>query len=134
MVIQVFFRVDGGKTDGLGHIKRCISLSKSLKNRSVFHRPVFIINKKNLTSKNIIINNKCKYLQVNGKINSKKDTLELTKILSFNEPKILILDSKRISKNYVYKLKKYSKVIIFEDEKKYNSNPNLLIKDRKSVV
>ena len=127
MLTQVFFRVDGGKIDGLGHIKRCISLSKSFKNRSVFNRPVFIINKKNSISKKILINNKCKYLEVNGKINSKKDTLEIIKILSFNKQNILILDSKRISKEYVTNLKNYSKVIIFEDEKKYNSNPNLLI-------
>lgn len=127
MLIHVFFRVDGGKNDGLGHIKRCISLSKSIKNRSVFYRPVFIINKKNSTSKIILIKNDCKYLEVNGKINSVKETLELKKILLLNKPSILILDSKRISKNYVTDLKKFSKVIIFEDEKKYFSNPHLLI-------
>ncbi len=127
MIYHIFFRVDGGLEDGLGHIKRCITLSKNLKKNSKFHKPIFIVNKNNQVSKNILKNNRCIYLSVDGKINSKKEISELIKILSFNEPKILIIDSKRIKKNYITILKKYSKVIIFEDEKKYNANPNLII-------
>lgn len=127
MIHHVFFRVDGGFEDGLGHIKRCITLSKTLKKNFQFYEPVFIVNKNNQVSKNILKNNKCIYLGVDGKINSKKETSELIKKLSFNEPKILIIDSKRVKKKYVNVLKKYSKVIVFEDEKKYNVNPNLII-------
>ena len=127
MTNHVFFRVDGGAVDGLGHIKRCITLSKILKKESKFYEPVFIVNKNNQVSKNILHNNNCTYLEVNGRINTKKEILELIKILSFESSKILIIDSKRIKKKYVTILKKYTKIIIFEDEKKYNANPNLLI-------
>ena len=124
---HIFFRVDGGSVDGLGHIKRCITLSKTFHKNSKFHKPTFIVNKHNQVSKNILINNDCIYFEVDGEINTKKEILGLTKILSFHEPKILIIDSKRIKKKYITVLKKYSKVIIFEDEKKYNTNPNLII-------
>ena len=127
MAHHIFFRVDGGAVDGLGHIKRCITLSKTLKKKSKFYEPIFIINKNNQVSKNILNNNNCTYLEVNGRINTKKEIPELIKILSFKTPKILIIDSKKINKKYVTILKKYTKIIIFEDEKKYNANPNLLI-------
>jgi UDP-2,4-diacetamido-2,4,6-trideoxy-beta-L-altropyranose hydrolase len=124
---HLFFRADGGRDDGLGHIKRCISLYKTIKKNFKFCKPEFIVNKNNTTSIEILKNNDCKYLTVDGKVNTKKEILNLIKILSSYKIKILIIDSKRIDKNYISILKKYSKVVIFEDEKKYNVNPNLVI-------
>ena len=127
MNLKIFFRVDGGSEDGLGHIKRCISIAKIIKRRNKLLKPVFIINKKNKTSKSILNKNGFSYFEVNGKINSKKEITDIVKILSYHKPKILIVDSKLIDKDYVTLLKKFSKIIIFEDEKKYNTNPDLLI-------
>jgi len=123
----IFLRVDGGAIDGLGHIKRCINLSKSIEKKFKFYQPIFIVNRNNSVSKKILDNNNCIFFEVGGKVNTKKETDDLIKILAFNHPKILIIDSKRITKNYVSILKKCSKVVIFEDEKKYNSNPDLII-------
>ncbi len=127
MVREIFFRVDGGLEDGLGHIKRCITLYKNIQNNPKFNKPTFIVNKNNEISKNVLRNNNCVYLEVEGKVNTKKEILELIKIVSGKNSKILIIDSKRINKKYINTLKKYSKIIIFEDEKKYNANPDLII-------
>ncbi|MDB3987462.1 hypothetical protein N9422_02670 [Candidatus Pelagibacter sp.] len=124
---EIFFRVDGGLEDGLGHIKRCITLSKTIEKNPKFNKPIFIVNKNNEISKRVLKNNNCFYLGVEGKVNTKKEILELIKIISGKNQKILIIDSKRINKKYITTLKKHSKIIIFEDEKKYNTNPDLII-------
>ena len=123
---KVFFRVDGGSWDGLGHIKRCITLAKTIKKKNFF-QPIFIVNKYNKISKNILKKNNFFYYEVNGRVNSKNEIKNLTKILSLKKPKILVVDSKLINKKYISTLKKFSKVVIFEDEKKYKANPDLII-------
>ncbi len=123
----LFIRVDGGKEDGLGHIKRCISLANVVAKNKNFFDPIFIINKNNNISKTILIKNNFLFFEVNGKINTKNELNDLNNILKFDNKKFLIIDSKRVSRRYVTSLKKYAKVITFEDEKKYNTNSDLLI-------
>ena len=60
--------MDGGKEDGLGHIKRCISLANVVAKNKNFD-PIFIINKNNI-SKTILIKITL-FFEVNGKINTK---------------------------------------------------------------
>lgn len=127
MKVLTCFRVDGGKIDGLGHLKRCIFLSKEIKKNSLFKKPFFIVNKKNKISKNILNKNQLSFQEVNGRVNTKRELNELIKILKNKKPKILIIDSKRIDKEYIVSIKKYCKVVIFEDEKTYNSNPHLIV-------
>ena len=123
----VFLRADGGHVDGLGHIKRCISLYKTIKKDFNHCIPIFIVNKNNFISIKILKINNCKYLTVNGRVNTKNEVLDLTKILTFYKSKVLIIDSKRINKKYISYLKNFSKIVVFEDEKKYNFKPDLLI-------
>lgn len=127
MYKYLFLRVDGGRIDGLGHIKRCLSLYKTIVKNFKIYRPKFIINKNNPTSIKILKKNNCNFLTVNGSVNTKKEILDLTKILLSYKSKILIIDSKRINATYINFLKKFSKVVIFEDEKKYKIKPNVLI-------
>ena len=47
---QVFFRVDGGPKDGLGHIKRCITLSKTIGQYPNSIKPIFVLNSINTIS------------------------------------------------------------------------------------
>ena len=96
---QVFFRVDGGPKDGLGHIKRCFTLSKSIGQNQKFKKPIFVLNRKNTISQKIIKKNKCRYLLVDGQINSKNELNEFIKILLTHKPKVLVIDSKELIKN-----------------------------------
>ncbi len=123
----LFIRVDGGKDDGLGHIKRCISISNIIEKNKNFIEPIFLINKNNKTSKEILKNNNKLFFEVNGKVNSRNELIDLKKLLNFDKNKIILLDSKRISKNYVNYLKKFATVVLFEDEKSFNSNSDLVI-------
>ena len=114
--------------DGLGHIKRCITLSKTIGQNPKFKKPIFVLNRKNTISQKIIKKNKCRYLLVDGQINSKNELNEFIKILLTHKPKILVIDSKRINKKYISIVNKYSKIVIFEDEKKkFNVKYDLLI-------
>ncbi len=123
----LFIRVDGGKDDGLGHIKRCISISNIIEKNKNFIEPIFLINKNNKTSKEILKNNNKLFFEVNGKVNSRNELIDLKKLLNFDKNKIILLDSKRISKNYVNYLKKFARVVLFEDEKSFNSSSDLVI-------
>ena len=51
--------------------KRCITLSKEISKNPKFKKPIFVLNKFNDISQKIIKKNNCRFILVNGKVNSK---------------------------------------------------------------
>ena len=105
--MKIAFRVDGNKTLGLGHVKRCISIANNLKNKNIscFFITQFKQTKKLLESKGFhvfLINKENEYLQIN-------------QILAKEFCSKLVIDSKRKSiKNLLKKLNKKFKIILID--------------------
>lgn len=105
--MEIAFRVDGNKTLGLGHVKRCISIANNLKNKKItcFFITQFKQTKKLLESKGFpvfLINKQNEYLQIN-------------QILEKESCSKLVIDSKRKSiKSLLKKLNKKFKIILID--------------------
>jgi UDP-2,4-diacetamido-2,4,6-trideoxy-beta-L-altropyranose hydrolase len=118
--MNVIFRVDAGKTLGMGHLNRCLSIANQLKQTK--HESIFVI-------KNKITLEKIQEFGFETIIMSKneKEWLFLKKISKEKKSKIIIFDSKRKSLEIVTKkLKRYLKIVII-DNIKYSKFSDLLI-------
>ena len=87
--MKIAFRVDSSKKLGLGHVKRCVPLAKSLeeKNISVLFMTQFIETRNFLQSKGFIV----------FTIKQKSESVEVNKILKKEHCTKLVIDSKRKS-------------------------------------
>jgi len=106
--MKIAFRVDSGKKLGLGHVKRCVPLAKSLeeKNISILFITQFIETQKFLQSKGFIV-----FL-----IKLKSESIEVNQILKKEHCTKLVIDSKRKSvENLLKNLDNKIKVIMIDN-------------------
>jgi len=111
--MKIVFRTNGGKNIGLGHIYRCLSLAKAIKNENEKVEITFISNKE---SSELIQKNNYKFIGSN-----KFDEDDIRQIKK-QKPDIIIFDSYLADDEYLKQLKEIAKLIIFDDNNDiYNS-------------
>ncbi len=118
--MKVFFRTNGGKSIGLGHIYRCLSLANAIKDENKKAEITFISNKE---SSEIIEKNNYNFI-----LSNQFDEGDIKKIKNQN-PDIIIFDSYLADDEYLKQLKQIAKLIIFDDNNDiYNSEiPDIII-------
>ncbi|WGS63898.1 PseG/SpsG family protein [Marinitoga aeolica] len=116
--MKIVFRTNGGKSIGLGHVFRCISLAKAIRVINPNARIVFISNDE---TKELITKNDFEY------VNSENFS-DINSIHKEN-PDLIVFDSYLANNNYLVKLKKISKLAIFDDNNDiYDSSiPDIII-------
>jgi UDP-2,4-diacetamido-2,4,6-trideoxy-beta-L-altropyranose hydrolase len=111
--MKIVFRTNGGKNIGLGHIYRCLSLAKAIKNENKKAEITFISKQE---SSEIIKKNNYKFIGSN-----KFDEDDIRQIKK-QKPDIIIFDSYLADDEYLNQLKEIAKLIIFDDNNDiYNS-------------
>lgn len=123
--MRIVFRTNGGKNIGLGHIYRCLSLAKAIKDENKKAKKndieiTFISNKETIE-----LIQKNNYKIINSDEFNEKDIQKIKK----QSPNIIIFDSYLADDEYLKQLKQISKLIIFDDNNDiYNSKiPNKII-------
>jgi UDP-2,4-diacetamido-2,4,6-trideoxy-beta-L-altropyranose hydrolase len=117
--MKIAFRVDSSKKLGLGHVKRCVPLAKSLeeKNISVLFITQFTETQNFLQSKDFIV----------FTIKQKSESVEINQILKKEHCTKLVIDSKRKSiENLLKNLDDKIKVILI-DNFQFSNHTDLII-------
>jgi len=122
----IFFRVDGGNVWGIsmGHIHRCLLLSKLLKNQ---YDIVFIM-KNYIDGVNFVKNKNYKVITIEKEVNNTKTLIDLCNIY---RPNTIIFDLYRIDdqKFFQYTRNNNIKTIVFDIIGKCNVVPDVLFND-----
>lgn len=116
--MKIIFRTNGGKNIGLGHVFRCISLAKAIREINQNANIVFFSNDE---TKDLITKNDFEY--VNSEV-----FLDINLIHKKN-PDLIVFDSYLANNDYLLNLKKISKLAIFDDNNDiYDSSiPDIII-------
>ena len=116
----IIFRVDSGVRIGSGHMFRCITLAKALKN----HNIIFLCKEISLEFRKLCKNNNFQiyYIRKNRSLEKKidsnldsKKTIEIIIRKKIN-PDLIIIDNYYINNNWEKALKKYVKKIVVIDD------------------
>ncbi len=125
--MKILFRTAGGrdvkKQLGMGHIFRCINLSKELKKHEIY----FLIEDFGGVTKTLReyeFRNVWKIRSNQRNVDDMKQTLD---IIEKRKIDVLIIDRFNISKNYVKELKKVVKVVVISDLKNINYDADLVV-------
>jgi len=117
-MVKILFRCDGGTAPeiGSGHIYRCLSLAKNLVSKNIIKKKEVIFLTRNdqgyTFGKKILKNSGFRYKLIYiGKFNSQLESEYISKF----SPKLVILDKLKTTISFINKLKKKSKIIIFDD-------------------
>ena len=126
-VIRVLFRTAGGRAKGkelgLGHIYRSINLAKSLKPNKIYFLVEDYGGAKEILKKNGFSNIETIRENVKELQDYKKTELQIKKL----KIDIVIIDRYKISKSYIKKLSKISKVVVISDLRDVSFNANLIV-------
>lgn len=116
---KIAFRTNAGKDIGYGHVFRCLALAKALCRESDRLDIVFIINEEAV---NIIVENGFNHIVSNNLQND----IEIIKNL---EADLVVFDSYLANNEYLKRVKKVSKLMLFDDNNDiYDSRiPNILL-------
>ena len=125
--IKVFFRVDAGVEDGLGHMKRCLILANSFTRSELFYKPEFITYSPDLIGVGILTSENYSYLSSQDCVASEQDAKYVISILNKYTYPVFIVDSKFATNQYVEEMKYNAFVICLDDEKYRTFTPDILI-------
>jgi len=125
--LRILFRTSGGraikKQLGLGHINRCVSLAKVLKNCEIY----FLIEDYGGVVEFIKRNKIKNIVELRKNIDVKSDIYETkTQIIGKNID-ILIVDKYNIKLKYIRYLKKFVKIVVISDLKKVDFPADLVV-------
>ena len=124
--MKILFRTSGGSNPknelGMGHIYRCMNLSKKFKS----HETLFLIEDFGSVKK-LLKDNSEKVLELNPGINENQDIEETKSCIKKNQIDILIIDKYGLKNNYVKTLKKKIKTVVITDLHKNNYDADLII-------
>ncbi|PKM94932.1 MAG: UDP-2,4-diacetamido-2,4,6-trideoxy-beta-L-altropyranose hydrolase [Firmicutes bacterium HGW-Firmicutes-1] len=135
-MLKILFRVDGSQRIGMGHIIRCLSLAKELKNAGV--EVAFITKHKEGESK--VISSGFKAFRIPCDIEdssegfyygSPEDLIEesgyIINLISNVKPQILIIDSYNVSMDFFSALKQEVKTVYIDDINRFNYPVDMII-------
>jgi spore coat polysaccharide biosynthesis predicted glycosyltransferase SpsG len=112
--MKILFRTSGGSNPknelGMGHIYRCINLSKKLES----HENLFLIEDFGSVTK-LFKENNLKIIKLRSDISEHEDIEKTIRCVKQNKIDILIIDRYGIKNSYVKALKKQVKVVVITD-------------------
>lgn len=124
MIKSIGIRADGGSNIGMGHIMRCMAISKELLERNI---DVFFISKFCKEVNDIFINQDIKFINIYSE-NLDDEIFEIEKIIKDYNIDCIITDSYNLSNDYLFKIKKYLRLLIsIDDNSLYNYPSDIII-------
>ncbi|WP_099190190.1 UDP-2,4-diacetamido-2,4,6-trideoxy-beta-L-altropyranose hydrolase [Tepidibacter mesophilus] len=119
--MKIAIRADGGEGKGMGHIMRCMALSKELKKRGF---NIIFLTKNNENVNEVLKCNGFNYINLYSD-NLEEEIDEVKNIINKENLHIIITDSYWLSSEYLYEIRKSVKLLISIDDNnlyKYPSN------------
>jgi len=124
--LRIMFRTSGGKAVrkqlGIGHVNRCLSLSKALSDSKIF----FLIEDYG-GIKEFMDNKKIKMIYLKNNIPRNEDIQETKKHILEKKIDILVVDKYGVELNYLKKLKGICKIVVISDLKRIDFPVDLVI-------
>lgn len=121
---KIAIRADGGNNIGMGHIMRCMAISKELLERNI---EVIFISKFCEEVNFIFTNQDIKFVNICSN-NLDDEILEIEKVIKNNNIDCLITDSYNLSDDYLFKMKKIVRLLIsIDDNSLYNYPSDIII-------
>jgi spore coat polysaccharide biosynthesis predicted glycosyltransferase SpsG len=124
--MKILFRTSGGSNPknelGMGHIYRCINLSKKLTS----HKIHFLIEDFGSVTK-LLKNNGLKISKLNPGINEDEDIKKTIRYVEKNNIDILIIDKYGLKNDYVKSLKEKVKTVVITDLRNIHYNADLVV-------
>jgi len=124
--MKILFRTSGGSNPknelGMGHIYRCINLSRKLKS----HENLFLIEDFG-SVRRLLKKNNLKMFKLNTGINEHDDIKKTIRCVEQNQIDILVIDKYKIKNNYVKSLKEKVKVVLITDLHNIQYDADLII-------
>ncbi len=124
--MNILFRTSGGRIPkkqlGLGHIYRCVNLSKELKS----HKLKFLVEDYGSVHK-ILKENKIKIFKLKPGISQQQDIKKTLSFISKNKIELIIIDKFDLKYNFLKEIKKVVKVIVISDLQNIEYDADLVI-------
>ena len=124
--MKILFRTSGGRIPerqlGLGHIYRCINLSKELHS----HEIIFLIEDYGSVS-SILKKNNLKFSKLKPGTNENIDIKKSIKLIEKNKVDLVIVDKYGTTNKYFQAIKKVTKIVIVSDLRNIQFDGDLLI-------
>lgn len=102
---RIAIRTMGGKDIGYGHLYRCLSLAKAISTEAINYKIIFIVNK---DIKNIVRNDGFEFIESNRF----EEDYRIVEDMCFD---LVIFDSYRVNDSYLRRIKKITKLMLFDD-------------------
>ena len=124
--MKILFRTSGGRIPkkqlGLGHIYRCINLSKELSSHDI----IFLIEDFGSVS-SLLKEHNLKYVKLKPGLSESSDIQTSLKIIKNKKIDLVIADKYGITNKYSQSIKKITKLVIISDLQNINYDADLLV-------
>ena len=124
--MKILFRTSGGRISkkqlGLGHIYRCINLSREL----LSHDIVFLIEDYGSVS-SLLKENNLKYIKLKPGLSESSDIQTSLKIIKEKKIDLVIADKYGLTNKYSQAIKKITKLVVISDLKNIQYDADLLV-------
>ena len=124
--MKIVFRTSGGRIPkrelGLGHIYRCINLSKELTS----HKITFLIEDYGSVS-SVLKQNNLKTIKLKPGLTENLDIKKTVEFVNKNKVDIVIIDKYGLTNRYVQTIKKITKVVVISDLRNIQYDADLVI-------
>lgn len=124
--MKILFRTSGGRISkkqlGLGHIYRCINLSREL----LSHDIVFLIEDYGSVS-SLLKENNLKYIKLKPGLSENSDIQTSLKIIKEKKIDLVIADKYGLTNKYSQAIKKITKLVVISDLKNIQYDADLLV-------
>ena len=124
--MKILFRTSGGRIPkkqlGLGHIYRCINLSKELSS----HKIIFLIEDYGSVS-TLLKEQNLRCIKLKPGLSEKIDIQKTLKIIEDQKIDLVIADKYGLTNNFVKTIKQATKIVVISDLKNIDYNANLVV-------
>lgn len=121
---MIYFRADGNKEVGSGHVMRCKAIAHSL--RDLGQECIFIAADNSMRDQ--ILADKFEFICLNSKWQNLELEIEkITDIIEKNRPQAMVLDSYFVTEKYTRNLSKKTKIIYIDDYTNYFADCSMVI-------
>tara|TARA_B100001540_G_scaffold309118_1_gene324821 strand:+ start:2552 stop:3553 length:1002 start_codon:yes stop_codon:yes gene_type:complete len=124
--MKILFRTSGGRIPkkqlGLGHIYRCINLSKELSS----HKIIFLIEDYGSVS-TLLKEQNLRYIKLKPGLSEKIDIQKTLKIIQDEKIDLVIADKYGLTNNFVKTIKQATKIIVISDLRNIDYDANLVV-------
>jgi len=112
---DILFRCDAGAVDGLGHLRRCLSLAETLTLRE--WTSLFVVSEgEGQIAPDILTRAHVPFHVSDGPVGTQNDLKTLSTLRSENNAEILVVDSKRADATYHNRLRDMYRLAVIDDD------------------